>query len=110
MINNGGIPMRQEGKTTEFKREYTDDLKYTVVAFANTDGGKIYIGIHDDGSVHGVQNTDGTMLSTGGRDQIKAGAGEAERSNGLANALAMGQIRSFIGVHAIIGITAVIAV
>lgn len=54
--------MRQEGKTTEFKREYTDDLKYTVVAFANTDGGTIYIGIHDDGSVHGVQNTDGTML------------------------------------------------
>lgn len=54
--------MRQESKTTEFKREYTDDLKYAVVAFANTDGGKIYIGINDDGSVQGVQNTDGTML------------------------------------------------
>ncbi len=54
--------MRQESKTTEFKREYTDDLKYAVVAFANTDGGKIYIGIHDDGSVQGVQNTDDTML------------------------------------------------
>lgn len=48
--------MRQESKTTEFKREYTDDLKYAVVAFANTDGGKIYIGINDDGSVQGVQN------------------------------------------------------
>ena len=54
--------MRLENKTTEFKREYTDDLKYAVVAFANTDGGKIYVGINDDGSVHGVQNTDGTML------------------------------------------------
>jgi ATP-dependent DNA helicase RecG len=54
--------MRQESKTTEFKREYTDDLKYAVVAFANTDGGKIYIGINDDGSVQGVQNADGTML------------------------------------------------
>ena len=42
--------MRQESKTTEFKREYTDDLKYAVVAFANTDGGKIYIGINDDGT------------------------------------------------------------
>lgn len=54
--------MRQESKTTEFKREYTDDLKYAVVAFANTDGGKIYIGINDDGSVQGIENTDEAML------------------------------------------------
>ena len=54
--------MHLENKTTEFKREYTEDLKYTVVAFANTDGGRIYVGINDDGSVQGVQNTDGTML------------------------------------------------
>ena len=54
--------MRLENKTTEFKREYTDNLKYAVVAFANTDGGKIYIGINDDGSVQGVKDTDGTML------------------------------------------------
>ena len=51
-----------ENKTTEFKREYIDDIKNTVVAFANTDGGKIYIGINDDGSVKGVEDTDGTML------------------------------------------------
>lgn len=62
IISNGGISMRQESKTTEFKREYTDDLKYAVVAFANTDGGKIYIGINDDGIVQGIQNADGTML------------------------------------------------
>ena len=54
--------MRQESKTTEFKREYTDDLKYAVVAFANTDGGNIYIGINDDGSVQGIENTDEAML------------------------------------------------
>ncbi len=51
-----------ENKTTEFKREYMDDIKYAVVAFANTDGGKIYIGINDNGSVQGVENTDETML------------------------------------------------
>ena len=62
MISDGGISMRLENKTTEFKREYTDDLKYAVVAFANTDGGKIYIGINDDGSIQGVKDTDGTML------------------------------------------------
>lgn len=51
-----------ENKTTEFKREYTDDIKYAIVAFANTDGGKIYIGLNDDGSVRGVENIDETML------------------------------------------------
>lgn len=42
-----------ENKSTEFKREYVDDIKYTVVALANTEGGKIYIGVNDDGSVPG---------------------------------------------------------
>lgn len=51
-----------EGKTTEFKREYVDDIRYTVVAFANTDGGKIYIGINDDGSVQGIDNVDDVQL------------------------------------------------
>ena len=51
-----------ENKTTEFKREYTDDIKYTVVAFANTEGGKIYIGINDDGSVKGIENTDDLLI------------------------------------------------
>lgn len=51
-----------ENKTTEFKREYTDDIKYTVIAFANTDGGKIYIGMNDDGTALGVADVDGTML------------------------------------------------
>ncbi len=32
-----------ENKTTEFKREYIDDIKYTVAPFANTESGKIYI-------------------------------------------------------------------
>lgn len=52
-----------ENKNTEFKREYSDKIKYTVVAFANTDGGKIYIGVNDDGSVCGVNDIDGTMLA-----------------------------------------------
>lgn len=54
--------MLMESKTTEFKREYVDDIKNTVIAFANCDGGTIYIGINDDGSVCGVGDIDGTML------------------------------------------------
>lgn len=51
-----------ESKNLEFKQTYTDAIKYTVVAFANTDGGKLYIGVDDDGSVLGVEDADGTML------------------------------------------------
>lgn len=51
-----------ENKTTEFKREYIDEIKNTVIAFANCEGGTIYIGINDDGTVHGVEDVDGTML------------------------------------------------
>ncbi len=51
-----------ENKNTEFKREYTDDVKYAVIAFANTDGGRVYIGLNDDGSVLGVPDVDDVML------------------------------------------------
>ena len=37
-----------ESETVEYKREYTDDIRKTVVAFANTSGGEIHIGVEDD--------------------------------------------------------------
>lgn len=54
--------MLMENKTTEFKREYTNDIKNTVIAFANCDGGMLLIGVNDDGSVCGVDDVDETML------------------------------------------------
>lgn len=54
--------MLTENKTTEFKREYVEDIKNTIIAFANCDGGTLYIGVNDDGSVCGVRDVDGTML------------------------------------------------
>lgn len=62
-----------ENNTTEFKREYTDNIKYSAVAFANTEGGKIFIGITDDGTVAGIENPDETMLQLGNmlRDSIR---------------------------------------
>ena len=61
-----------ENKTTELKREYIDAIKNTVTAFANCDGGTIYIGINDDGTVCGVEDVDATMLRASGaiRDAI----------------------------------------
>ncbi|MEI6580188.1 MAG: RNA-binding domain-containing protein, partial [Eubacteriales bacterium] len=62
-----------ENLTTEFKRIYTEDIKKTVIAFANTNGGRIYIGIEDDGTVIGVNDVDDTMLKATNaiRDSIK---------------------------------------
>lgn len=51
-----------ENEITEFKREYTDDIKRTVVAFVNGLGGKIYIGIDDQGEVVGVDDPDDACL------------------------------------------------
>ncbi len=51
-----------ENKTTEFKREYTEDIRYSVLAFVNTQGGKIHIGIRDDASVCGVADADNVIL------------------------------------------------
>ena len=62
-----------ESKTVELKREYVDDIKKAVVAFANCDGGTIYIGVNDDGSVCGVPDADAVMLRVTNalRDAIK---------------------------------------
>ena len=62
-----------ENLTTEFKEVYTDDIKKSVVAFANTAGGRIYIGIADDGSISGAENSDETILraSNAVRDAIR---------------------------------------
>ncbi len=47
-----------EDKNVVYKREYTDKIKRTVVAFANANGGKIYVGIDDFGQVVGVDDVD----------------------------------------------------
>jgi ATP-dependent DNA helicase RecG len=50
--------MRIENERLEYKRELTEVVKKEVIAFANTLGGDIYIGIDDDGSVVGVAEPD----------------------------------------------------
>ena len=62
-----------ENATTELKLEYTSGINKSVIAFANTNGGTLYIGVANDGSVMGVDDIDSEMLrvSNSIRDSIK---------------------------------------
>jgi len=53
-----------ESHTIEFKRELTDDFEKEVVAFLNAkEGGKVFIGIDDNGTVAGIADPDQLMLT-----------------------------------------------
>ena len=45
-----------ENNIVEFKSTFVNDLNKEVVAFANTNGGEIYIGLDDDGNPCGLKN------------------------------------------------------
>lgn len=61
-----------ESETIEFKEIVTDNVKKEIVAFANCDGGKLYIGINDRGEIIGVENPDAVIqqISSMVRDAI----------------------------------------
>lgn len=63
----------QESETVELKSIVVDDIKKEIIAFANCEGGKLYIGVQDDGTIIGVEDPDGTALQIGNmvRDAIK---------------------------------------
>ena len=63
----------QESETIELKEVVVDDIKKEIIAFANCDGGKLYIGIRDDGTVVGLDNADSVSLQISNmvRDAIK---------------------------------------
>ena len=64
--------MEYESENREYKEQFTEDAYKTVIAFANTGGGILYLGINDLGSVVGVDNVDDsyTRLTNGIRDSI----------------------------------------
>ena len=70
--------MQYENERMEFKSQLTDDIYKEVIAFTNTDGGVIYIGIDDQGNVTGIDNVDETYtrLTNGIRDAIHHAADE----------------------------------
>ena len=47
----------REDQNTEFKASWRDEHLKIICAFANTNGGKLYIGINDDGEIIGVKDS-----------------------------------------------------
>lgn len=64
--------MVNECENIEFKLIYTDKLYKEVIAFANSFGGKILIGVDNDGAIEGISNIDETYnkITNGIRDTI----------------------------------------
>lgn len=63
----------QESETVELKAIVVEDIKKEIIAFANCEGGKLYIGVQDDGTVSGLDDPDGASLQVSNmvRDAIK---------------------------------------
>ena len=63
-----------ENEFVELKSELTKEIKKEIVAFANSKGGTIYIGVNDDGTVKGLDNIsrDAEALSSMIREGIKS--------------------------------------
>lgn len=62
-----------ESEAVELKSEIVSDICKEIIAFANTHDGTLYIGVRDDGTVIGVQDTDAAILRLSNmiRDSIK---------------------------------------
>lgn len=65
--------MFSENETVELKSRYVDDIKKEIVAFANTSGGTIYVGVENDGTVCGTDDPDFIIqqITNTVRDSVK---------------------------------------
>lgn len=63
----------QESENVELKKIVVDDIKKEIIAFANCEGGKLYVGVGGDGTVTGVPDPDNASLQISNmvRDGIK---------------------------------------
>lgn len=52
----------QEDSRTEFEKEVSEKISRAAVAFSNTEGGTIYVGIDDTGKVIGLEDTDSASI------------------------------------------------
>ena len=46
-----------EDEKTELKKELIDEVKSEIVAFLNSEGGTVFVGVEDDGTVIGFKDS-----------------------------------------------------
>mgnify|MGYP004695405083 CR=1 FL=1 len=51
-IKRSVSPMFNESNVVELKCKLIDEVKNEIIAFLNTRGGKIYVGVNDDGTIN----------------------------------------------------------
>ena len=63
----------QETETVELKAVAQDGIKKEIVAFANSNGGTVYVGVGDDGTILGVEDADRCALQVSNmvRDAVR---------------------------------------
>ncbi len=63
----------RESEFVELKEIYVEDIKKEIIAFANCVGGKLYVGVRNDGTAVGLSDPDAVALqvSNAVRDSIK---------------------------------------
>ena len=63
----------RESEKVELKEIVVNDIRKEIIAFANCNGGKLYIGVQDDGTVVGLDDPDSVALQISNmvRDAIK---------------------------------------
>lgn len=64
--------MNFETENIEFKSQFTEEIYKEIIAFANTDGGVVYVGIDNNGNAIGLTDVDKeyTRITNGIRDAI----------------------------------------
>ena len=65
-----------ENSKIEYKREFTQEVVKSVIGMMNAEGGEIFIGIEDDGSICGIDDPDEVLLKVTNslRDSIRPDA------------------------------------
>src|SRR5699024_4494240 len=68
-----GSMLFRESETVELKEIVVDEIKKEIIAFANCNGGRLYIGVRDNGEVVGLDDPDRVSLQVSNmvRDAIK---------------------------------------
>jgi ATP-dependent DNA helicase RecG len=67
------VTIYEESSKIELKKEINADFKKEIIAFANSDGGEIFVGVEKGGTIIGVEKSEDVMAQIGNmiRDGIK---------------------------------------